>query len=277
MSPLWRDRVTISLGPTRVHLARRARGWRPRVVMSHSVDCEPGEGAPSAGTSSTGAPWQAAVEALGRALGTLAWRDADAFVAVSNHFVRYALVPEAAKLRNDVERLAAARHRLHAVYGEHAEHWRIVLSTPGEDGVALAAAIEPELLAGIVATLTAVNLRPTRIEPLLVTAFNLCWRSMRTAPAWLAVAEPGRVCLAYVERGAWRGLRSERLRSPLAEALPELLERSRLADGIDGATGRVLLVAHEAPIPPIEFPTDGRWSLEPVALEERPAAASVRQ
>jgi len=225
--------------------------------MNHSVECD----------AANGTPWQAALDALGRALGTLAWHGADARVTVSNHFVRYALVPEAQKLRNDEERAAAARHHLRAIYGERAERWRIVLGDGA--GAGLAAGIEPELIDGVVATLTAANLRPARIEPFLATAFNLCRKSIRRDPAWLAVAEPGRLCLAYFEGGAWQRLRSDRVRATLAEDLAAALERSRLTDGAQTRAGRVVLVSRDESR--VEFPPGSDWSLESVRLDDRAA------
>lgn len=262
MSPSWHDRVSIFLEPARIHLARRPRGLQARSGIAVSVDC--GE--------ATGAPWQGALEALGRSLGTLAWQGADARVTVSNHFVRFALVPEAGKLRNDEERLAAARHHLRAVYGERAEPWRIVLG--GGDETAVAAGIEPELVDGLLATLTAANLRPIAIEPYLATAFNLCRRAIGRGPAWLAVAEPHRLCLAYFDRGAWQRVRSERVRAPLEDELPAALERSRLADGGQAGAGRVLLVSREESR--VEFPHGSGWSLEPMRLDGESAPPSVR-
>ena len=261
MSPSWRDRVTIFLEPERIYLARRPRGLRSRPGMAVAVDCGP----------VTGAPWHAALDALGRSLGTLAWQGADARVTVSNHFVRFALVPEAGRLRNDEERAAAARHHLRAVYGERAEPWRVVL---GGGDTAVAAGIEPELADGLVATLNAANLRPVAIEPLLATAFNLCRRSIGRGPAWLAVAEPHRLCLAYFDRGAWQRVRSERVRSPLEEELPAALERSRLADGGEVGAGRVLLVSREDSR--VEFPPGSGWSVEPMRLDGQSGAPALR-
>lgn len=223
--------------------------------MSHSVEC----------AESSGGSWQPALDALGRGLGTLGWKGADASVTVSNHFARFALVPDAAKLRDDDERMAAARHYLRTVYGDRAERWRLALGDAGGDGVALAAGIEPELVDGIVATLSAASLRPIAIEPFLATAFNLCRRSIRSAPTWLAVAEPGRLCLAHFDRGAWRRVRSDRVRTSLAEELPAALERSRLVDGVQGGAGRVLLVSREDER--VQFPHGSDWSLETVRLD----------
>ena len=80
----------------------------------------------------------------------------------------------------------------------------------------------------IVGWLAGANLRPVAIEPFLATAFNCCRASIGREPAWLAAAEPGRVCVAYLADGGWRRLRSERVRMRLEDELPLALERLRL-------------------------------------------------
>ena len=258
MSPSWRDRVTVFLGPGAVHLARHPRGWRPPPGIAHSVEC----GTPA------GREWERALAALARALGRLAWQGADARVTVSNHFVRYALVPAAGKLRGENERTAAARHALRTTYRERGDGWRVVLGeTHGGDG--LVAAIEPALLDGIATTLAAAKLRPVAVEPFLAAAFNACRGAIEREPVWLAAAEPGRVCVARLDRGAWRQVRNERLRGRLEDELPAVLERCRLSAGADAGAGRVLLVARGAPeLEPAGAPG---WSFERVRLEEAAA------
>ena len=98
MSPSWRDRVSVFFAPEHVHLARYAKGWKPAPAIGHSIAC--GERGVT--------EWQSALEALQRGLANLGWQGADATVTVSNHFVRYALVPAAGKLRGEGERTAAA-------------------------------------------------------------------------------------------------------------------------------------------------------------------------
>jgi len=255
VSPLWRDRVSIFFGPGHVHLARYGRGWKRQPGMGLSVAC---------GDATAGA-WPPALETLRRALANLHWQGADARVTVSNHFVRYALVPAAGRLRGDGERVAAARHALRATYGERAELWRVVLGDGG-GGDAVAAGMEPELVDGIATALAAANLRALAIEPFLATAFNLCRGAIGRVPAWLAAAEPGRVCVAFVDGRGWRRLHTERLRAGLEDELALVLERSRLAGGIDAGAGRVLLVSREAPHG--EFAAPSGWSIERVGLDD---------
>jgi hypothetical protein len=242
-----------------VHLARHARGWRPPPGIGHSVEC----GTPG------GNAWEPALEALGRALARLAWQGADARVTVSNHFVRYALIPAAGKLRGENERTAAARHALRTTYGERGEGWRVVLGdTYGGD--ALAAAMEPALVDGIASALAAAKLRPVAVEPFLAAAFNACRGSIDRASVWLAAAEPGRLCVAHLDRGAWRQLRNERLRGRLEDELPAVLERCRLSAGADAGSGRVLLVSRADP--QLEPAGANGWSFEHVRLEEAAVA-----
>jgi hypothetical protein len=248
----------VFLAPGRVHLARYGRGWKPQPAIGHSLACD------DAGA----AAWQPALDALARGLANLGWQGADASVTVSNHFVRYALVPAAGKLRGEAERGAAARHALRLTYGERADRWRVILGQGG-DGAAIAAGMEPEFVDGIATTLAAAGLRPVAIEPFLAAAFNCCRRSIGREPAWLAAAEPGRVCIAYLADGGWRELRSERVRARLGDELPAALERLRLAGGIDAGPGRVLLVARDEQ--PVDLAPATGWSVERISLEDAAA------
>jgi hypothetical protein len=253
VSPSWRDRVTVALAPHQVQLVRYGKGLRPQVAQRRVLPC----------AQSNGTAWRPALDALARGVQSGEWQGADAHVAVSNHFVRFALVPEAHRLRDEAERTAAARHQLHALYGDAIDSAQIVLSSGG-GATALAAAIEPGLIEALVATLTGGKLRPRAIEPLLVLAFNQCRQQLSASTAWLAVHEAGWLAFAYLDRGTWQKLRSQRLRGSLTDELPILLERSRLADGGEFAAGRVLLLSRETTR--IELPRSSGWSIETVPL-----------
>jgi hypothetical protein len=254
----WRDRIAVFVGADAVDVARYCAGWHRGGPERHRVALE----AP--------APrWQHVLDALRAALAALKPRRGDATVVVSNHYVRFALVPDAAKLRNHAERLLAARHTLHSVYGEAAERWRVALDGASRNGAAIAAGIDAELVDGIVATLTGAHLHARALQPLFAAGLNVSRRVLGTGPAWFGVAEPGRLALAYVERGAWRSLRSHRLRNGLNEELPILLEQDRLTGfaqgGNDAASGGRVVLATSGALQ-IE-PTAGPWSIQSVPLE----------
>jgi len=83
VSPLWRDRVCISLSPGRVGLLRFARGWKPRLVGS-DLACDDTVNEDAEGT--------AAIRLLESMLAKEAQRRADAAVVLSGHFVRFVVV-----------------------------------------------------------------------------------------------------------------------------------------------------------------------------------------
>lgn len=252
MSLLSSDRVEVFLGPRRIHLLRRPRGVRAGSGLALSLACAPGPDA----------AWQGAVQALGRALATLGWKRANAVVTLSNHFVRYALVPPVAGMKR-ADRAAVAQHQMQSIYGEAARDWRLSLGDAPADASAVAGAVDPQLVAEVEAILRAAGLKPVAIEPFLAGAYNACRRTMNGAPAWLAVAEPGRLCVASVQDGRWLALRSQRVSTSLREALPALLEQARLGSPGRMEAGPVYLVSREEP--PFKFPADSAWSIEPVA------------
>jgi hypothetical protein len=86
---------------------------------------------------------------------------------------------------------------------------------------------------------------------------------MNGAQGWLAVAEPGRVCIASIQAGRWLALRSQRVSTSLRDSLPALLEQARLAAPGDMKAGPVYLVSREEP--PFRLPAESGWSIEPVA------------
>ena len=234
MSPSWRDRIEIFLAPDRVDLTRVARGLRPRPGLTHSQSCEVHPEADGA----------SAVEALGRALGTLAWKNADASVTLSNHFVRLALVPSAGEVARGAERLALARHQLRLVYGERADAWEAVLGEPGS-GAGVVAAIDPALGAALRDALAAASIGLKAMRPFLADAFNSARAFLAPGPAWLGVVEPGRVCVAHLDGAHWLALRSQRVQGAPEAALPHVLEQCRLAGGIEADTAEVCVVARD--------------------------------
>jgi hypothetical protein len=252
---LWRDRTEVFLGADAVHLARVRAGLRQRTPERHRLAFE-----------TTGGRWQDVVEALRAALASFTVRPGDARVVVSNHYVRFALVPDASKLRNNAERLVAARHALQSVYGEAAARWRVVLDGASGKGAAIAAGIDAELVDGVVAALLAANLRARTVQPLFAAALNVSRRALGGGPAWFGVAEPGRLALAYVERGGWQSLRSHRLRTNLNDELPILLEQDRLSGvsrgGAGAEPGRVVLATNQS----LSLATPGPWSIQSVPL-----------
>ena len=243
-SMLQRESHDILLAPYRVEFARQRSGQQPERLI---LECESDAGA-----------WQPALTTLIAGLKQLAWSKADVRVRLSNHFVRYALVPTLTRLRNREERMAAARHHLSAIYGERAERWQVALNDSGRANTAIAAGTDQDLMQQLAISLAGAQLELLAVEPLMATEFNTLRREIGKAPAWFAIAEPGRIALAYLENQAWRFLHVERLRGNLADELRPLLERTQIANGVQA--GRVLLVSDDAP--DVELSNGAGWSLD---------------
>ncbi len=249
MLPSWRDEVRIALCPDRVVLARVSRRWRPRVTARQVVRCaEPGIAA-----------WKPCVEALLRTLPEARWKDADATVIVSNHFVRYALVPWSAELVSDDEKLAWVRHHFAEVYGEAVATAEYRWSEDRPDALCLASAVDGEFVNLVRRAFEGTSLRLRSIQPYLMTVFNR-WRRRVTGNAvWILAPEPGRVCLASIVRGRWRGIASRKIGADWQAELPVVLERERvLADDADAPE---TVFAYVPGIPRFEIP---RWNKVPL-------------
>lgn len=233
MSLSWRDRVCIELAPGRVRLTRSPRGWRRTVSERKSVEC-------------ADSGWQPALEGLREALAHPNLQPADATVVLSNHFVRYLLIPWNPALAGESEELAFARARFVQVYGEAAQAWvpRISGGAFGPDGAGaprVASAIESALLNGLIALLDGSPLRLRSIQPQFMAVVNRA-RARLPGNAWLAIVEPGRVLLGLLRGGRWQSLRGRPLNAEPA-ALAPLLEQERLLLGLEPAGERIFLHA----------------------------------
>jgi hypothetical protein len=245
--PLWRDRVRISLSPTQVELLRYSRGWRPTQSEHKVMPCY--RAADRGETSRTA--WTPAVETLREFLVNAGPRRASAEVILSNHYVRYVLVPWSATLVTEQEQLAFARARLVKMYGEAAQGWTLRLSGGGAGSDRVAAAVERALIESLTALLRGSPLALISIQPQLMAWFNASRKTIGS-DAWLAVAEPGRVLLGLVRGGRWMTLRSRPLNSETV-ALGELLEQERLMCGIAQGTEKICLRV----MPGVQFDTSG--------------------
>jgi len=240
VSPLWRERVSIAFAPRRVTLLRQSRGRKAAIRDMKSIDCAPAADGPA---------WRAPLEGLREALAHPNTGTADASVVLSNHFVRYLLLPWNPALAGERDELSFAAARFQQVYGEAAHGWSVRLS-PGKPGAsALAAAVEKALLDAIAALLENSRLRLRSIQPALMAACNSRARSV--APnAWIALAEPGRLLLGLQRGGQWCSLRSRPLNGE-SVSLAEVIDQELLLLGFEPAGEKVYL--HETGNPPLDL------------------------
>ncbi len=230
MSPSWREQVTITLSPRQVTMVRYSRGLRPALKDRKAFACP----APVDGEN-----WQPAIEVLRDAMTHPNIEAADATVVLSNHFVRYLLLPWNPDLVTAQEQLAFARARFVQVFGEAAQEWVLKLShaRPGEPSVACA--LERPLLQVVIALIAGSPLRLRSLQPSLMAVCNERNR-LPAGDAWIAIAEPGRLLLGALRAGAWVSLRSRPLNAH-AVVLAQIIEQEALLLGIEAGNEKIYL------------------------------------
>ena len=211
MSPRWSERLCAALSPAGVTAAVWARGWSAQPAERVSLPCA---------TAGAGPRWAPALAGLHEWLAGRGPRRAGLRVVLSNHFVRYLVLPWHDGMASGAEREALARHLLRETYGELAEGWHVKLG-PCDFGMpALACALDRELVAGLHALAEGSSLRLDAVQPMLMPAFNQFRREF-AGDACLLVLEPGCLCCAVVRGGQWRAVQVSRVGGGWNEALVE--------------------------------------------------------
>lgn len=198
------------------------RGLRRTIHDAYSVPCDSASGVQ---------PWRAALLELETALPGYADGKTAATVILSNHFLRYVLVPWRAELADAEEELSFTRHCFTRIYGKTAQQWELRLSQEAHASSRLASAMDMELLDALKGVFDGAGIVLQSIQPHLMAAFNGFRGRLRKRSAWFALLEPGNLCLALLHQGCWLRVRSLRVGSEWRDELPLILEREAyLAD-----------------------------------------------
>lgn len=227
MSPLWRKRLRIALAPDRVAAVLLTRGRKPVVEKMLAWACKPGP--------SDTHPWQAAIRALSGGVAELQAKGADATIVLSNHFVRYALLPWSDQVTGAEERQAMARISFDRHFGSAAGGWAVRLSDDAYGRPSLASAIDMSLPEAIVQACHGAGLRPFSIQPYMMSVFNQYRRQLAGPNTCLVVAEPRRIGVLMAGADGWFAVRTLPLRGDLSQELAPLVRREMLLAGLQDA------------------------------------------
>jgi hypothetical protein len=185
VSRLFPERVRVRISPAEV------------LAGGRSIACDPAFGAE---------PWQGAVATLK----SLEWTQAcPVMVVLSNHFVRYAVLPWSDGLSTQAEEEAYLRHHFGKIHGERAKAWTLRASEDRRGVPRLASAIDSALLEELKSVFPkAGKARLASVQPELMEAINRWRDAIPAAGAWLVLAEPERACLAMHREGGWRSVQN---------------------------------------------------------------------
>ena len=227
MSRLSKDRLLIGLAPAEMTVLRLRGVLKEKPIEKASVACDPAFG---------NEPWQGALAAL-KSL-QIAER-CNVTVVLSNHFVRYAIVPWSNALGTAAEETAYIRHHFAKIHGERAKAWSLRATQSAADAPRLASAIDSALLAAMREALQEKPLaRLISVQPQLMSKFNEWRKAIPAGGAWLVLAEPDRACVALHAEGRWRSVQNGK------GAWRALLDRER--HRVDGEIPNLVLIAGAA-------------------------------
>jgi hypothetical protein len=259
-----RDECRIVLRPDCVVLAQLRReltrlGLKRHVQARLVVPCDPPDDEKK--------PWGGALKALEAALPGFAGDKSYATVILSNHFMRYTLVPWSDVLNDETEEIAYAQHSFNEMYGRDAGEWELRISSGSYGMPQLASAVDARLPGDLRDMFGRQKVGLRSIRPHLMVAYNACHAALQGQSAWLALVEQGNLCLAWLQKGEWSWIRSMRIGAHWHKELPFLLNREALVADIEGCTNDVFLWAPDCQ--DAQIASDVRWRvrhMQPVCM-----------
>lgn len=269
MSLLWRDELRVVMAPEKLVLVRLVwtltrRGLIPHVVLKTVADCLPADDDLNL--------WDAAIRTLDAELPKLSGRKMSSKVILSNHFLRYTLVPWSESLSDAAEEEAYARHCFKTQYGTDAGQWELRLSAERPYLPQLASAVDTHLLEALRGVFKRNGVVLKSLQPRLMAAYNNCRHILKDSSAWFALYEPGCLCLALLQHGRWASVRTMRAGSGWCDALLLQLEREAYLTEADDSTQTLFLWAPE--LDAEALPVSREWQINNLHPLLNPALAA---
>jgi hypothetical protein len=266
VSGLFGERLRVELRPGSVLLARQALLPRGRGLSDRAIPVEP-EGS----SEYPAAAWRASLDAFGAGLRDRRAAPGSVDAVLSDHFVRYVLIPWSESVVSDSDRLALARLCFRDVYGDLSDTWDISVDQEPAGQASFACAVDRGLISGLRDIVSRAGGRLESVTPALADCVNRHRHALKETQFCLATAEPGRISLAFRSPSGWQAVRSRRCEGPLPEALPNLLKQEVVAGSAPDSGVLYLCLVNALDAPP--FAVQG-WRV--VRLAERGKDARVR-
>lgn len=207
MLPRLSDWVRLYIGPAQTVLVRRQRGFRALVTIRRETFAS---------------EFDALLVAVRSELALLPART-PVHVILSNHLVRFVLVPFSPQVVGTAALAAVARQAFRHVHGPAADDWAVSVSAVGER-VRVAAAVDGRIRQGIIDAARSAGVHIGAIDPLLMDGFNTA-RPHLLASGWFATVEPARVTLLRTVDGEWARVVSARCDGDWRSTIRQLAER----------------------------------------------------
>jgi hypothetical protein len=156
--------------------------------------------------------WDAALRALNGLQKDTLPKGARCMVLLSDHFMRYQVLPWQPALTTRGEWDAFARQSFKIAFGAISDKWRISLSMHRYGTPLVAASVEEDFVQGVEAVVQSMGLKLQGIEPHFMSVFNRYRNRCKKADFWLVIHEAGgRLCMAKVNNRQWTNVSSRQL------------------------------------------------------------------
>ncbi|HMC13340.1 MAG TPA: hypothetical protein VKG67_03250 [Gallionellaceae bacterium] len=201
------------------------------------------------------------------------WKKAEATVILSNHFVRFLVLPWNEVTLTDAEQLAVAQHRFDEVYGADSANWEFRLSEGPVGTPSMASAVPQDLLNQLKAIFKMSTMRLKSVQPYLMSAFNSCRRELGSEHGWFVLAERESFCIGLVQGGQWSSIRLRHVAADWFEEALLVLEREALLTADGNKFNKVFVHAPE--LFGFELIKRGPWLLHPLKLNLLPGISQA--
>lgn len=214
---LGRQELRIFIHPRQIVLLRVKHGLKAAITDKHLLELPEG--------SNT---WQAIISRLRSLLAEKRWQKVKTKVVLSNHFVRYAVIPFNPELSGTHELAAYTRHCFRLAYGDAANTWDLQMSRGGFSNPALASGVDSEFLQALKTEFKFSGNSLQAIYPHLMLSANQASALIKQGSAWLLSMESGRMTLGMIDRGLWVSVQSMNSEANIHAQLQAAIQRESI-------------------------------------------------
>ena len=155
-------------GRLRRRAVRRIAYSRSRALSDQPIRIEVAKG----GSESAPEPWRASLEAFRAGLRDRRGALGRVEVVLSDHFVRYVLIPWSESVVSDGDRLALARLSFRDVYGHLSDTWDLSVDQQRAGEASFACAVDRALIADLRGMVSLAGGRLDSVRPALTDCLN---------------------------------------------------------------------------------------------------------
>jgi len=260
VSPLWRDQLQVFFAPERVDLVRSLRGFKPQEIANITARCDRAPERPI---------WESPLHQLAKILDNA--EKTEMTVTISNHFIRYAVLPPQDEITTPDELFAYANFRMREIYAERVNDWIISVSAWNPSSGAICAAISRDLMTQLQELAARHKIKLKGIVPYLVSAFDQWHKLFDDKRTCFVLVESGRFCIALLADNIWHGIRNQRVLHHVEDELLAALDQEAIFSGHKAVIEEVRLFAPEHPR--LSLPDNCGWKIVPVPDSNIPVPA----